>query len=125
MDTLQTFKSKVKLKPSFQRRARSAAIANNVGNPGRSRQGGQMPTEMPSLSRGDVIYCVWEDSAHLPNWQYPPFALELGEIRSAGILISVTESEIVITPAMNDENAALTPLAIPVSCIKKIKKIEI
>lgn len=81
--------------------------------------------EIPPLIKGNIVKIIWQDSSSLPSgWAYPPFTLEIGTIKSAGVVVKTTPGQVTITTCLNDEGAAMTPIAIPFKAIKELKKLE-
>jgi hypothetical protein len=79
---------------------------------------------MEKFENGDLVAIIWEDSSSHSGWTWPPVGLEIGTVRSCGIVVEASETQIIITTAMNDEGAVMSPLAVPVSAIKEIRKLE-
>lgn len=78
------------------------------------------------LKLGQVVYLEWEDSAQTAahGWVQLRDLVDMGLIRSAGVVVGCSKHQLVISAAVNDQYSPICPLTIPWSCVTKLEVLK-
>jgi hypothetical protein len=75
---------------------------------------------------GQVISVTWFDSCTVNGWVYDEeFEAHPKVIESVGFVVAVSEDAVAISGGRSDSGGFISPISIPISCIRKYKIVEI
>lgn len=78
----------------------------------------------PVVKMGDIVHVLWEDSVIGHGWSsYPPPNISMAA-QSVGFLMQKDNNAIVLACSMGPRSDFLSPLHIPMSAVRSIKKLQ-
>jgi hypothetical protein len=73
------------------------------------------------VEKGQTIYLVWLDSSNQHGWVYDTVVPQAKVIESVGFVVAQSDEAITITSGRSDSGGVVSPLNIPICCIRSYK----